>query len=32
MLLADENVASILDKMENYKAPEITKWLEPAMV
>ena len=32
MLQVDENVEPILDKMENYKAPEITKWLEPAMV
>ena len=32
MLLVDENIETILDKMENYKAPEITKWLEPAVV
>ena len=32
MLLVDENIEAILDKMENYKAPEITKWLEPAVV
>lgn len=30
MLLVDENIECILNKMENYKAPETTKWLEPA--
>ena len=32
MLLVDENIETILDKMGNYEAPEITKWLEPAAV
>ncbi len=32
MLLADENINAILDKMENYKAPEVGKWLAPATV
>jgi uncharacterized protein (TIGR00730 family) len=29
MLLTDENIDRILDKMENYIAPEIVKWLAP---
>lgn len=29
MLLADDNIDTILDKMENYKAPEVGKWLVP---
>jgi len=32
MLLVDENIEAILDKMENYKAPEVAKWLAPGNV
>ena len=32
ILLIDENINAILDKMENYKAPEVSKWLVPATV
>ncbi len=32
MLLADENIDAILDKMENYKAPDVAKWLAPGTV
>lgn len=32
MLLVDENIAAILDKMENYKAPDVEKWLINATV
>jgi uncharacterized protein (TIGR00730 family) len=30
MLLTDENIDAILDKMKNYKAPELIKWINPA--
>ncbi|MEP7110539.1 MAG: TIGR00730 family Rossman fold protein [Ferruginibacter sp.] len=29
MLLSDENIDGILNKMENYRAPEVGKWLKP---
>ncbi len=32
MLLIEDNIEAILDKMENYKAPEVTKWLAPGTV
>ena len=32
MLLFDENIEAILDKMENYKAPQVAKWLVPVTV
>ena len=32
MLLVDEDIERILDKMENYRAPAIEKWLEPEKV
>jgi hypothetical protein len=32
MLLTDDTVDGILDKMENYKAPEIAKWLTSGSV
>lgn len=32
MLLTDDNIEAILDKMENYKAPEVAKWLAPGAV
>ena len=32
MLLMDDNIEAILDKMENYKAPEVAKWLVPVTV
>jgi len=32
MLLVDENIEAILDKMENYEAPEVAKWLAPGTV
>jgi uncharacterized protein (TIGR00730 family) len=32
MLLFDDNIEAILDKMENYKAPEVAKWLAPSTV
>jgi uncharacterized protein (TIGR00730 family) len=32
MLLVDDTIEAILDKMENYKAPTIAKWLGPTTV
>ena len=32
MLLVDDNIEALLDKMGNYKAPEVTKWLAPGTV
>lgn len=32
MLLTDENIDKILDKMENYEAPELLKWLDPDII
>jgi len=32
MLLVDENIDALLDKMESYRAPEIIKWLDPGIV
>lgn len=32
MLLTDNNIEAILDKMENYIAPDVPKWLAPAVV
>lgn len=32
MLLTDTNIDAVLDKMENYIAPEVPKWLAPAKV
>ncbi|MCW3089583.1 MAG: family protein YvdD [Ferruginibacter sp.] len=32
MLIIDENIETILDRMANYKAPVVDKWLVPEMV
>ncbi|MEO5890762.1 MAG: TIGR00730 family Rossman fold protein [Ferruginibacter sp.] len=32
MLLIDKNIEQILDKMENYQAPDVVKWLDPKIV
>jgi len=32
MLLIDGNIDTILDKMENYKAPDVVKWLAPKIL
>ena len=32
MLLVDDNIEGILDKMRNYKAPEVGKWLAPEKI
>ena len=32
MLLVDDEIERLLDKMENYQAPEVIKWLTPPVV
>ncbi|MEJ7586375.1 MAG: hypothetical protein WKI04_02315 [Ferruginibacter sp.] len=32
MLLTDDKIDALLDKMENYQPPEVVKWLAPTIV